>query len=104
MKGMRDYNLGNYLRAIDFFQVVLNLESDNDLAKRHMYLSRVRFDELVQIKLMLGESYYNKHNFDMCASMYKQVMNMLEDRKVDTKYKLADRKAKECELASEGIR
>lgn len=104
MKGMRDYNLGNYLRAIDFFQVVLNLESDNDLAKRHMYLSRVRFDELVQTKLMLGESYYNKHNFDMCASMYKQVMNMLEDRKVDTKYKLAERKAKDCELASEGIR
>ncbi len=104
MKGMRDYNLGNYLRAIDFFQVVLNLESDNDLAKRHMYLSRVRFDELVQTKLMLGESYYSKHNFGMCVSMYQQVMNMLDDRKADVKYKLAERKAKECQLASEGIR
>ncbi len=104
IKGMRDYSLGNYLRAQEFFQVVLNLDSDNVLAKRHLLLSRIRFDELVQAKLMLGESYYSKHNFDMCLSMYQQVMNMLDDKKADVKYKLAERKAKECELASEGIR
>jgi hypothetical protein len=104
IKGMRDYQLGNYARSMEFFQVVLNLESDHALAKRHLYLSKVRFDELVQTKLMLGESYFNKHNFNMCALMYQQVMNMLIDRKADSKYKLAERKNNECELASEGIR
>ncbi len=104
IKGMRDYQLGNYLRAMEFFQVVLNLESDHQLARRHLYLSKVRFDELVQAKLMLGESYYSKHNFNMCASMYQQVMDMLDDKKADSKYKLAEKKNKECELASEGIR
>lgn len=104
VRGMRDFGLGNYTRAQEFFQVVLNLEPDNQLAKRHLMLSKVRFDELVQTKLMLGESYYSKHNFDMCMSMYQQVMNMLDDRRSDSKYKLAERKAKECELANQGIR
>jgi len=104
MRGMRDFGLGNYARAQEFFQVVLNLEPDNQLAKRHLMLAKIRFDELVQAKLMLGESYYSKHNFDMCLSMYQQVMNMLDDRRSDSKYKLAERKAKECEFAIQGIR
>lgn len=104
IRGMRDYGLGNYARAQEFFQVVLNLDPYNTVAKRHLLLSKVRFEELVQAKLMLGESYYNKHNFDMCLSMYQQVMNMLDDKRSDTKYKLAEKKAKECELAAEGIR
>lgn len=105
IKGMRDYQLGNYARAIDFFQVVINLESDHALAKRHLYLSKVRFDELVQAKLVLGESYYKKHNFEMCVSMYQQVMDMLgEGKKDDPKYRLAFSKTQECSLAEEGIR
>ncbi|MFN3455391.1 MAG: FHA domain-containing protein, partial [Pseudobdellovibrio sp.] len=64
-KGMRDYQLGNYSRALDFFQVVLNLDPNHALARRHMYLAKVRFDEIVKSKLILGESYYQKHNFKM---------------------------------------
>lgn len=104
IKGMRDFQLGNYARAQDFFQVVLNLQPDHVLARRHLYLSKVRFDELIQEKLMLGESYYNKHNFSMCSSMYQQVMDMLGDRQSDTKWKLAKSKKDECDLAQEGIR
>ena len=104
IRGMRDYQLGNYTRAQEFFQLVLNLEPDHPLAKRHLYLSRVRFDELIQEKLMLGESYFKKHNFRMCESMYSQVMDMLNGKNNDQKFQLAEKKARECELASEGIR
>lgn len=104
IRGMRDYQLGNYTRAQEFFQLVLNLEPDHALAKRHLYLSRVRFDELIQEKLMLGESYFKKHNFRMCESMYSQVMDMLNGKNNDQKFQLAEKKARECELASEGIR
>ncbi len=105
IKGMRDFQLGNYSRAIDFYQVVLNLQADHALARRHLYLAKVRFDELVQAKLMLGESYYKKHNFSMCKSLYSQVMDMLGDKKInDPKYKLAESKSNECRLAAEGIR
>lgn len=104
IKGMRDFQLGNYARAQEFFQVVLNLIPDHALARRHLYLSKVRFDEIVQAKLMLGESYYQKHNFGMCQSMYQQVMDMLLTKSSDQKYKLAQQMAEKCQLASEGIR
>lgn len=104
IRGMRDYQLGNYTRAQEFFQLVLNLEPDHALAKRHLYLARVRFDELIKEKLMLGESYYKKHNFRMCESMYSQVTDMLNGKNNDQNFQLAEKKARECELASEGIR
>jgi hypothetical protein len=104
VRGMRDFQLGNYARAQEFFQLVLNLDSDHALSKRYLYLSKVRFDEVVQEKLMLGETYFKKHNFRMCASLYRQVMDMLNGKSSDQKYQLAEKKAKECELASEGIR
>lgn len=104
VRGMRDYQAGNYLRAQEFFQLVLNLEPDHSLAKRHLYLSKVRFDEIVQEKLALGDSYYKKHNFKMCASMYTQVLNMLDGKNADPKFLLSEKKVKECSLASQGIR
>ena len=104
VRGMRDFQLGKYVRAQQFFQLVLNLDPDHPLAKRHLYLSKVRFDELVQEKLMLGESYYKKHNFRMCESMYVQVMDMLQNRNTEQKFLLAEKKARECNLASQGIR
>ena len=104
IKGMRDFQLGNYARAQDFFQVVLNLIPDHPLARRHLYLSKVRFDELVQAKLMLGESNYQKHNFSMCESLYKQVMDMLQGKSNDQKFQLAQRMAEKCQFAAEGIR
>ena len=104
VRGMRDFQLGKYVRAQQFFQLVLNLDPDHPLAKRHLYLSKVRFDELVQEKLMLGDSYYKKHNFRMCESMYVQVMDMLQNRNTEQKFLLAEKKARECNLASQGIR
>lgn len=104
VRGMRDFQLGNYSRAQEFFQLVLNLDSEHQLSKRYLYLSKVRFDEVVQEKLMLGESYFKKHNFKMCESLYRQVMDMLNGKSNDQKYQLAEKKANECELASEGIR
>lgn len=104
IKGMRDFQLGNYSRAQEFYQLVLNLEPDNQLARRYIYLAKVRFDEIVQEKLMLGESYFKKHNFRMCASLYRQVVVMLQGKNNDQKLLLAEKKAKECQLADEGIR
>ena len=104
VRGMRDFHLGNYVRAQESFQLVLNLDPDHPLAKRYSYLSRVRFDEIVQEKLMLGESYFKKHNFGMCESLYRQVIDMLSGKNNDSRVQLASRKARQCQLAAEGIR
>lgn len=104
IKGMRDFQLGNYLRAQEFFQVVLNLQPGHELAKRHLYLAKVRFDEVLKAKLMLGESYYQKHNFKMCQSLYEQVLNMLMGKSSDQNFQLATAMYDKCKLADEGVR
>lgn len=101
-KGMRDFHLGNYNRALDFFQVVLNLDSTHVMARRHLYLAKIRFDEIVKAKLALGESYYQKHNFKMCQAMYQQVVTMLPGK--SNEKEIAQSMSEKCQLAAEGIR
>ncbi len=103
-KGMRDYQNGGYALAQENFQVVLNLDPNHTLARRHFYLSKVRFDEIVKSKIMLGESYYQKHNFKYCESLFRQVKNMLEGKSNDQSYQLAVSMLEKCRLAAEGIR
>ncbi len=103
-KGMRDYQNGGYALAQENFQVVLNLDPNHALARRHLYLSKVRFDEIVKSKIMLGESYYQKHNFKYCESLFRQVKNMLEGKSNDQSYQLAVSMLEKCRLAAEGIR
>lgn len=103
-KGMRDFQLGNYTRSLDFFQVVLNLDSGHVMARRHLYLAKIRFDEIVKAKLALGESYYQKHNFKMCLAMYQQVLIMLQGKNNDQSYQTAQSMSEKCQLAAEGIR
>lgn len=103
-KGMRDYQNGAYALAQENFQVVLNLDPNHALARRHLYLSKVRFDEVVKYKIMLGESYYQKHNFKYCESLFRQVKDMLEGKSNDQSYQLAVSMLEKCRLAAEGIR
>ncbi len=103
-KGMRDFQLGNYTRSLDFFQVVLNLDSSHVMARRHLYLAKIRFDEIVKAKLALGESYYQKHNFKMCLANYQQVLTMLQGKNNDQSYQTAQSMSEKCQLAAEGIR
>ncbi len=103
-KGMRDYQNGGYALAQENFQVVLNLDPNHALARRHLYLSKVRFDEVVKSKIMLGESYYQKHNFKYCESLFRQVKDMLEGKSNDQSYQLAVSMSEKCRLGAEGIR
>lgn len=103
-KGMRDFQLGNYNRSLDFFQVVLNLDSSHVMARRHLYLAKIRFDEIVKAKLALGESYYQKHNFKMCLANYQQVLTMLQGKNNDQSFQIAQSMSEKCQLAAEGIR
>ena len=104
IRGMREFQLGNYSVAQESFQLVLNLESNNVLARKHLELSKIRFDEVLKAKIMLGDSYYDKHNFKMCQSMFEQVLNMLNGRSSDVNYQYADHMQEKCRLAAEGIR
>lgn len=108
-KGSRAFQLGNYASAIELFQLALTTNSEHILAKRYLYLSKVRFDEIVKAKLDLGQSYFERNNFKLCQSMFQQVIDMLSPKEMlqaqskDTNLQLARTMLKKCEFAAEGI-
>lgn len=109
-KGMRAFQLNDFSSAIDYFQLTLVSQPEHILAKRYLFLSRVRFDEILKAKIELGQSYFQSHNFKLCMAMYQQVMDMLAPKEMlqgsvkDTNLQLAQTMYKKCEFAAEGIR
>lgn len=102
IKGFRDFQQGQYARAREAFQVVLNLDPDNELAKRYYHLSKIKFDELVKFNMIQGNRYREKKNWRMCQSNYTNVMTMLQYRKDDPSFKEAKQFYEECTLNLEG--
>lgn len=102
-KGMRDFQLGNFNNAQNYFQLALNYNPNHALTKNYLYLSKVRFDELVKSKMLIADNYYQSQNYRMCASMYRQVIDMLQGRPKDINLDLAVSMKKKCEDAAEGI-
>ncbi len=101
IRGFRDYKQGNYGRARESFQVVLNLDPGNELAKRYYHLSKVKFDELVKFHMLQGNRYREKKNWRMCKASYFNVMTMLNNNQ-DPVFKEAKQYYDQCSLADEG--
>ncbi|MBO9667431.1 MAG: FHA domain-containing protein [Bdellovibrio sp.] len=104
IRGFRDFQQGQYARAREAFQVVLNLDPENELAKRYFHLSKIKFDELVKFNMIQGNRYREKKNWRMCQSNYSNVMTMLQNRRDDPSYKEAKQFYEECSLNLEGGR
>ena len=108
-KAMRSFQLGNYENAAELFQQALATNPEHVLAKRYLYLAKVRFDEIVKAKLELGQSYFERNNFKLCKSQFQQVVDMLSSKEMlqgpskDTNLQLARTMLKKCEFAAEGI-
>jgi FHA domain-containing protein len=101
IRGFRDYKQGNYSRARESFQVVLNLDPENELAKRYYQLAKLKFDETVKAHMLQGNRYREKKNWRMCASSYFNVMTMVANNQ-DPIFKEAKQYYNECILAQTG--
>ncbi len=102
IKGFRDYQQGNFARARDNFQVVLNLDPDNEVAKRYYHLSRIKFDEMLQFHMLQGLRYRDKRNFRMCRSNFQSALIMIQNNSNHPKYREIKNFFDECNLAIEG--
>lgn len=102
VKGFRDYQQGQYGRARDSFQVVLNLDAENELARRYYYLAKVKFDEQVKFHMLQGNRYREKKNWRMCMSSYFSVMIMLQTTPEDPLSQEAKRYYMQCQAAQKG--
>lgn len=102
LKGFRDYRNGQYSRAISSFQAALSFYPQHDLARKYYTLSKRKFDEQVQFKMIQGKRYRGKNNYRLCKSSYAAVMIMLKDQN-DPVYKEARQFYNECSLQLEGM-
>lgn len=101
LRGYRDYRQGQYLRAKEAFQVVLNLDPENDLARRYLNLTKIRFDEVVKFHMLQGRKYREKQNFRMCKAHFQTVMTLLGTDPTNIEYKEARQLHRECTTAHE---
>lgn len=101
LRGYRDYRQGQYARAREAFQVVLNLDPENELAKRYHNLSKIRFDEQVKFNMLQGRRYLETQNYRLCRSSFKTVMTMLGGDQANPEYKEAMTLHKQCDVAAE---
>ncbi len=102
LKGLRDFQQGQYARAKEAFQVVLNLDPENQLAQRYYHLARLKFEDFVKWNLMQGQRYREKRNWRLCRSNFFSVMVMLQNNREDPMYREAKQFHDECALQLEG--
>lgn len=101
LRGYRDYRQGQFVRARESFQLVLNLDPDNELARRYLNLAKIRFDEMVKFHMLQGRRYLEKQNYRMCRASYQSVMTMLGNDPSNPEYKEALLMHRQCSLALE---
>lgn len=95
--GFRDYQEGQYMRAMREFETALAIDPDNQLSRRYYKLAQKRRDETVSDLSLEGRKYKDKHMYSRCVSAFEKVMEQLTN-KDDAKYKEADALRNECQL------
>lgn len=102
VRALRDYNQGQYMRAQEGFQIVLNLDPGNEMARRYFNLSKTRMDQMVKEHMLQGARYREKGNWRLCADAFGKAMILLQGRRDDPNYKQAQKFHEECRLELEG--
>lgn len=97
LEGFRDYQKGQWMRAMRSFETALAIDPDNQLARRYYKLSEKQRDEQISLLSLEGRRYKEKHMFARCSSAFEKVMEAITN-KDDAKYKEAEALRKECEL------
>ena len=101
LKGFRDYQQGQFSRAMQSFQAALSFYPKHDLARKYLVLARRKFDEIVRFHMNRGTRYRAKNNFRLCMASFSQVMIMVKDDR-DPIYREAKQYYDECNLRNAG--
>lgn len=97
IKGFRDYQQGQYGRAMEAFQSARSFYPEHPLATRYWTLAKRKFDERVQQYMLQGRRYLGTQNYRLCESSYATALMLLKDDKNPT-YQEARQFYDECRL------
>ena len=97
IKGFRDYQQGQYSRAMEAFQSARSFYPDHELASRYYALSKRRFDEKNQLYMIQGRRYLGTQNYRLCEAAFATVLMHIKD-KDNSVYQEAKQFHMECQL------
>ncbi len=100
IQGFRDYQKGNYSRAILSFETAMGLDPENILARRYFRLAQKQKDEAITNLLLEGRRYREKNMYTRCSAAIDKAL-VLMNNKDDLKYKEAEKIKQECDLLQE---
>ncbi len=101
VRGFRDFRKGQFERALDSFNTCLALNPSHLLCTRYKQLSHRKFNELVQLQMVLGRRYRDQNQFKACRAAFRNVMVMLKDAS-SAAYREAKANYDACYALSEG--
>ena len=97
VKGFRDFNQGQYSRAIKELGAAVTYYPQHELARRYLNLAVKKQDELVKAQFELGQKYRGQSSFRGCVGAMKKVITLVDDPE-DKISKEAEAILQECEL------
>ena len=97
VKGRRDYQKGQYGRALVSFQACLGLFPKHELCAIYKRLSEKKSGEMIQYQMVLGRKYKEQNQYSACVGAFRNVMNMLEKDTTSIIYKEARANAIQCQ-------
>lgn len=101
LEGFRDFQKGQYRRAIQSFQAARALDPKNLLIFRYETLAAKSLDETAEFYLKQGAQYRDKNMYSRCSAAMAKVMTILDNDK-NPKSQEAKLVKKECDLLSSG--
>ena len=96
IQGLRDYREQNYLRAMSYFNGALAIFPQHVLSQRYLQKSRTQQAQLIQMKLLEANRYYEHKQYKQAMASYEQVLRLVQDR-TNTIYREAKGRKEECE-------
>ncbi len=103
IKGFRDYQKGQYVRAREYFRIVLNLNPEHIEARKYYEQSTIKHRKVMEFNFIEGLKNKERKNYRLCKSAFSQVLVLAQgDRSSYEKYDEAEKYLRECSLGLEG--
>ena len=96
VSGMREYNNGQYHKAIEFLASAFQSDpSLEDAAKYHLK-SKQNLDRLIDFNFSEGKKYRESNNYRMCKAAFQNVLLYIKNNMKHSRYKEAKQFYDEC--------
>jgi len=98
-QGFRDYQRGNYARAMRSFETARAIDPNHEMAKRYSQLAIRRRDELINQSILEGRAYKDRNMFSRCVGSLDKALKVAGEG-TDQDLKLREAKVLRNECAA----